>query len=62
MTGLHWWLSGRESACNAGDPSAGKIPLGEEMAAHSNILAWEISQRSLEDWSLGLQGDPTSQS
>ena len=58
VTGLHWWLSGKESACNAG----GKIPLGEEMATHSNILAWEISQRSPEDWCLGLQGDPTSQS
>ena len=36
---------GKESACNAGDPSS--IPglgrsLGEGMAAHSSILAWRI--------------------
>ena len=30
----------KESACNAGDP--GLIPLEEEMATHSNILAWRI--------------------
>ena len=40
-----WWLSGKESACIAGD--AGSIPgsgrsLGEGMATHSSILAWEI--------------------
>ena len=38
------WLSGKESACNAGD--TGSIPgLGispEEMATHSSIIAWEI--------------------
>ena len=39
------WLSGKESACNAGD--AGSIPgledlLEKEMATHCSILAWEI--------------------
>ena len=41
MDGLPWWLSGKESACNAGD-------LGQEgclkksMAMHFSIFAWEI--------------------
>ena len=42
-------LSGKESACNVGDlqemwvQSLGREdPLEEEMATHSNILAWEI--------------------
>ena len=43
--GLPWWLSGKESACNAGDagsiPGSGN-PLEKEMATHSSILAWEI--------------------
>ena len=38
-------LDGQESTCNAGDPglipALGKSP-GEEMAAHSSILAWRI--------------------
>ena len=43
--GLFWWLDGKESACNAGEP--GSIPvLGrspeKEMATHSSILAWRI--------------------
>ena len=37
-------LSGKESACNAGDlgliPGSGRSP--EETAPHSSILAWEI--------------------
>ena len=43
------WLSGKESAgqCRTHkrhrfNPRVGKIPLEEEMAAHSSILAWEI--------------------
>ena len=40
-----WWLSGKETARNVGDP--GSIPgsgrsLEKEMATHSSILAWEI--------------------
>ena len=46
--GLPWWLSGKESACNAGDVGdVGLIPgwadpLREEMVTHSSILAWRI--------------------
>ena len=40
------WLSGKESACNAGEPEfspcVGKDPLEKEEATHSSILAWEI--------------------
>ena len=39
------WLSGKESTCqywrHRFDPWVRKIPLGEEMTTHSNILAWE---------------------
>ena len=39
------WLSGEESACNAGDvgstPGSGRSP-GGGMAPHSSILAWEV--------------------
>ena len=40
-----WWLSGKESSCNAG--GVGLIlgqedPLEKEMATHSSILAWGI--------------------
>ena len=42
---LPWWLSGKESACSAGDmrntgsiPGSGKSP-EKEMATHSSILA-----------------------
>ena len=37
---------GKESACNAGDPSSipglGRYPGEEGMATHSGILAWRI--------------------
>ena len=45
---LPWWLSGKESACNAADSGdAGLIPglgrpLEEGMATCSSILAWRI--------------------
>ena len=44
---LPWWLSGKESARNAGDADVGVIlgredPLEEEIIAHSSILAWAI--------------------
>ena len=45
LGGLPWWLSGKESACKAGDgvPFLGhEDPLEKEMATHSSILAWEI--------------------
>ena len=55
--GLPWWLSGKESACNAGDagsiPGSGN-PLEKEMATHSSILAWEIP------WTEETGGQPMS--
>ena len=43
--GLRWWLSGKESACNAGDvgstPGSGNS-LEKDIATHSSILAREI--------------------
>ena len=40
------WLSGKESACNAGDTEVVSLvwedPLEKKMATHSNILAWRI--------------------
>ena len=45
MSGLPWWLSGKEASCNAG--AAGSIPgwedpLEEGTATHSAVLAWRI--------------------
>ena len=43
--GLSQCLSGKESACNAGDPVwslSGEDPLEESIAIHSTILAWRI--------------------
>ena len=46
--GLPWWLRGKESACQCrrcGFKFLGwEDPLENEMAAHSSILAWEISR------------------
>ena len=44
-SGLPWWLSGKDSACNAGD--AGSFPgsgrsMEKGVATHSSILAWRI--------------------
>ena len=43
--GLPWWLSSRESTCDAGDtgviPGLGRT-LEEVTAVHSSILAWRI--------------------
>jgi len=36
--GLPWWLSNKESACNAGD-LGWENPLEEGMATHSSTLA-----------------------
>ena len=45
MSGLPWWLSGKESTCNAGVPGSvlesERFP-GERNGNHSSILAWEI--------------------
>ena len=43
---LPWWLSGKESTCNAGDMvwSLGwEDPWEKETATHSSILGWETS-------------------
>ena len=45
LLGLPRWLSGKESACNAGD--TGLIPglggsLEKEMKTHSSIFPWDI--------------------
>ena len=44
---LPWWVSNKESTCNAGEwvQSLGQEdPLEKEMATQSSILAWEIPQ------------------
>jgi len=42
--GLPWWIRGKTSACNAGDP--GLIPVSgrspREMATYASTLAWKI--------------------
>jgi len=59
-TGLLWWLSGKESACNAGDldliPGSRRFP-EKGMATHSNILAWRIpwTEKPGKLQSVGLQ-------
>ena len=55
---LPQWLSGKESACNAGDtgdagsiPGSGRYP-GVEMGTYSFILTWKPhEQRSLAGYS-----------
>ena len=54
VLGLLWWLSGKESACNAGDmgliPGFGRSP-EKEMATNSSILSGKShGQRSLEGY------------
>ena len=43
--GLPWWLSGKESTCNAGDLGlipGWEDPLEEGTTIHSSMLAWRI--------------------
>ena len=43
--GFPWWLSGKESACQAGEKFrclGQEDPLEKEMATHSSVLAWRI--------------------
>ena len=48
VSGLPWWLSDKESACNAGTAGALGLFLGQEdpleegMTTLSSILAWRI--------------------
>ena len=55
---LHWWLSGKESACSANEGSilgSGKS-LEKGMATHFSILAWKIPWTAEGGlWSTGLQ-------
>ena len=57
---LPWWLSGKESACNAGDlgliPGLGRSPVGGQ-GIHSNILVWRIpwTEKTGRLKSIGLQ-------
>ena len=45
LFGLPWWLSGKESVCQAGDKGLSlgwEDPLEEKMATHFSILTWRI--------------------
>ena len=57
------WLSGKESTCqywrHRFDPWVGKIPLGDEMTTHSNILAWE-NPMDRGAWRATVRGVPKS--
>ena len=39
--GLPWWVSGKETACSAGDTRLGRFP-GEGNGNPLSILAWRI--------------------
>ena len=59
-----WWLSGKESACSAGDTgsiSGQEDPLEKGMATYSSILAWEIpwTEDPAGLQSMGLQKSQT---
>ena len=59
---LPWWLSGKESTCNAGDTGlilGWEDPLEKEMATHSSILTWEIPWREKPE---GLQSMESKES
>ena len=64
--GLPWWLSGKESACNAGATGdMDSIPdredlLEEGMATHPSILAWRIPL-DREAWRAAVHGVTKSQ-
>ena len=56
---LPWWLSGKESACNAGDQVQAlgqEDALEQEVATYSSILAWRMPWAEEPDGlqSLGL--------
>ena len=57
---MGWWLSDKESICQAGDvdsiPESGRSP-EKEMATHSSILTWEIpwTEELGRPQSIGLQ-------
>ena len=56
--GLPWWLSNKESFCQAENQSlTQEDPLEKEMATHSSILAWEIpwTEEPGKVWSMEKQ-------
>ena len=61
--GFPWWLSGKESACRAGDSGlkGRKDPLEKEMATHSSILSWEIFRMDRGAWQATVHGVAKSQ-
>ena len=64
IQGLPRWLSGKESACNAGDVGLIlELRRSPGKATHSSILAWEIpwTKEPGELQSLGLQKLATTQ-
>ena len=49
--GLPWWLSGKESACNAGDTGdAGLMPGGEDPleGRHGNLLHYSCLETPVD--------------
>ena len=48
LMGLHWWLSGKESDCNAGDlgliPGLGRSPGG----GHGNPLQYSCLENAMD--------------
>ena len=60
--GLPWWLSNKESTCNAGEVGAAgqEDPLEGEMATHSSFLAWE-NPRGRGAWWATVHGVTKSQ-
>ena len=60
---LPMWLSGKESTYqywrHGFDPWVGKIPLGDEMTTHSNVLAWE-NPMDRGAWRATVRGVPKS--
>ena len=60
--GLPWWLTGKESACQAGDEGVGKIPWRREWLPTPVFLPGEFhGQRSLVGYiqSMGSESDTT---
>ena len=55
IIGLPWWLSSKESTCNAGDTEDVGL-MEKEMATHSSVLAWRIPGTGEPGWlqSMGL--------
>ena len=61
--GLHWWLSGKASACSAGETRIQSLgqedPLEKEITTHSSILVRKSGQESGGLQSMGTELDTT---